>query len=238
MRGSRAGGVYQPRNLGLYAYAWNSPAVVRDPDGQAVVRNDSLAKAEKTILAEAQKETDDKISFDKFGILQIDKEATGKLKHPEGTKLLRRLINSPQIVTLTRRTDKGFHHITPADEDKVRHGDPTDSTIQLNVDDDQGLSILVGNGEQKGNRLERKSPFVVSLYHELIHADHYARGVRLVGTQTFSFWNAGGHLEFEDADQGELQAVGLGGLNKAGDVTENQIRQEQGLPLRQAIKGF
>jgi RHS repeat-associated protein len=33
MRGSPAGGVLNPQNLGLYTYAWNSPLVHGDPDG-------------------------------------------------------------------------------------------------------------------------------------------------------------------------------------------------------------
>ncbi len=29
-------GVFNPKNLGVYSYAWNSPVVLRDPDGNAV----------------------------------------------------------------------------------------------------------------------------------------------------------------------------------------------------------
>jgi RHS repeat-associated protein len=35
MRGDVNGGVFQPRNLGLYTYTWNNPVVLRDPNGQA-----------------------------------------------------------------------------------------------------------------------------------------------------------------------------------------------------------
>jgi hypothetical protein len=34
MRGGPNGGVYHPRNLGLYSYAYNNPVVLRDPDGR------------------------------------------------------------------------------------------------------------------------------------------------------------------------------------------------------------
>jgi RHS repeat-associated protein len=34
MRGGPSGGVFAPRNLALYTYAWNSPVLMRDPDGR------------------------------------------------------------------------------------------------------------------------------------------------------------------------------------------------------------
>src|SRR5262249_11810248 len=112
MRGGPVGGVFQPRNLGLYGYAWNSPAVVRDHDGRAVALvNKVFTKAESTrIEGGLQEGTDDVVKFDS-GILQIEKRADdSKLKHPQGTKLLRRLIESEQTILLTKRRDKGFHH--------------------------------------------------------------------------------------------------------------------------------
>ena len=36
MQGGPNGGVFQPRNLGLYTYAWNSPVRLMDPDGTVV----------------------------------------------------------------------------------------------------------------------------------------------------------------------------------------------------------
>jgi RHS repeat-associated protein len=37
MRGEVNAGVFQPRNLGVYSYAWNNPVIVRDPSGAFVV---------------------------------------------------------------------------------------------------------------------------------------------------------------------------------------------------------
>jgi RHS repeat-associated protein len=36
MRGHVNDGVFQPRNLGLYTYAWNNPVILKDPDGRVV----------------------------------------------------------------------------------------------------------------------------------------------------------------------------------------------------------
>jgi RHS repeat-associated protein len=229
LRGAPAGGVFQPRNLGLYTFAWNSPAVVRDPDGRSVYRDDTLAKPEKDLLAGIQQETDDKVVFD-HGILQIDKEATGPLKHPEGTKLVRRLVNMEHVVRLTA-VKAGTGHFTVRLDDGTT--DPKlgfDSVIGVDVGAIGGPLLTAG---KNGNFIDRKVPFVIGLYHELIHADINARPGLIGGEAPISFTTEKGRFSWETVDKSELRVVGLG-YNQPDDVTENQVRQEQGLGERRA----
>jgi RHS repeat-associated protein len=229
LRGAPAGGVFRPRNLGLYTFAWNSPAVVRDPDGRAVHRDETLAKPEKILLAGIEQGTDDKLVF-KNGDLQIDKEATGPLKHPEGTKIIRRLIAMKHVVRLTR-VKAGTGHFTVRLDDGTT--DPKlgfDSVIGVDVGALGGPILTAG---KDGNFIDRKVPFVIGLYHELIHADINGRGVGQGGEALSAFITERGRYAWEIVNKSELQAVGLG-YNQPDDVTENQIRQEQGLGERRA----
>jgi RHS repeat-associated protein len=45
MRGGPGGGVFQPKNLGLYTYSWNNPATLRDPNGLTPDREYDQASA-------------------------------------------------------------------------------------------------------------------------------------------------------------------------------------------------
>jgi RHS repeat-associated protein len=231
LRGGPAGGVFHPRNLGLYAYAWNSPAVVRDPDGRVVKRDDSLAPVEKGVLRELQKGTDDKISFDKNGTLRIDKMADNP-KHQAGTQLLRRLIASDHTVTLTKDTaGTGLETVPKKLSAAFAKQGGTDSTIKLDLND-TGTPKLVAGPKGK-NVIENGRPFFIGLYHELIHADHMTRGDHPWGTTEFEFMNEHGDSTTLRIPKAEMQTVGLG-FNVEGDITENQIRTEQGLPERRA----
>src|SRR5262249_9769442 len=108
----------------------------------------------------------------------------------------------------------------------------TGSTIELNLTDD--ISILTGGKDGK-NFIDKKLKFFVGLYHELIHADINARGARRFGNVKFEFKDEFGGDISETVDRVELQDVGLG-FNGPADITENQIRAEHKMGLRQAIK--
>jgi RHS repeat-associated protein len=54
MRGKHSGGVFEPRNLGLYSYAWNNPEVMHDPDG-GIVRLVPVTKGTTPTAAEIKR---------------------------------------------------------------------------------------------------------------------------------------------------------------------------------------
>ena len=70
------------------------------------------------------------------------------------------------------------------------------------------------------------------LGHELIHVDQFIReGVADNAEKTHVFSMGG--MSYEERERvSELRAVGLGGYNKPGDITENMIRRELGVRPR------
>src|SRR5262249_6692437 len=143
-----------------------SPAPAAAASGErSVFLDDSIGTDEAFVQNGFQEGTDDKVAFDEEGVLTIVERADERhLVHPQGTKLLRRLVDSQQTVMRTRRKDEGGHHVI-AVEDKVNKGLPADSIVELDLSGGQEWSVLVGSGEKNGNRLERKMPFTVALYH-------------------------------------------------------------------------
>jgi RHS repeat-associated protein len=76
-------------------------------------------------------------------------------------------------------------------------------------------------------------PTYIVLGHELIHALGYMGGRRLVGEEEFSHTNRRGLLETNTISTEELATIGL---IDGKDITENDLRRENGLPLRATYK--
>ena len=78
----------------------------------------------------------------------------------------------------------------------------------------------------------------LTLGHELVHAYNQIRlgeaGFRDLGDHKF---NDGDATHMETWYIRELRAVGLGPYNKAGDITENDLRKQLGQPLRATYLG-
>ena len=70
----------------------------------------------------------------------------------------------------------------------------------------------------------------IGLAHELIHGDHYQRGVYNADSKKEEY--RGLDKVIHKARIEEQRTVGLGEQVTADDVTENQIREEQGAGLR------
>ena len=86
-------------------------------------------------------------------------------------------------------------------------------------------------------------PSHIGLAHELIHADHNARGVRIskwgpLNRAWHSHIDSSGNTKKQFVKKTELKTVGLGNYNTSADITENDIRGEQGLNLRAAYISY
>lgn len=86
--------------------------------------------------------------------------------------------------------------------------------------------------ENTGISRSQDRPAWIGLAHELIHADHAARGTTLSGTGTYSYKDINGNVQTANESRYELATVGVGRLNNRTDITENHIRREQGLRVR------
>jgi hypothetical protein len=91
-------------------------------------------------------------------------------------------------------------------------------------------------------REKNPTPLYITLAHELIHADHYTRGVAIPTRTDFGKPNTGIYwiqtggteknplMQRKEAPKEELATIGI--IKRAGDITENDIRKEHGLWLR------
>ena len=125
-------------------------------------------------------------------------------KTPTGKKLLASLDRSGKTVTIRQASGSQGNSATPADQakgqpdNKLKPGEGTDTTVRFNPD-----KAVIGDGSKPW----MTRPPAVGLAHELVHADHNARGTNL----------------FDDT--GEEMAVGLYPYD-TNDFTENKIRAE------------
>ncbi|BBH21385.1 hypothetical protein Back11_27300 [Paenibacillus baekrokdamisoli] len=100
---------------------------------------------------------------------------------------------------------------------------------------------------ETGNVSGQKRPSYVGLAHELIHADRAMRGAQYeykeMGTYSYQIKTKTGSFlgmnyteiwrKRQTMPKEELATTGLNYVRK-GDITENAIRAEHGLPLRGA----
>ncbi len=87
--------------------------------------------------------------------------------------------------------------------------------------------------EKTGNVSEQNRPNQIGFGHELIHADHINNGDVDLTPQNFTYQNENGKETTENVRSEELRTVGLQGV-KPGDVTENDLRNEQHVKQRGA----
>ncbi len=90
-----------------------------------------------------------------------------------------------------------------------------------------GRNFVMYKGRAKRKFGYQSKPPYLILAHELIHAHHYSRG--FVDESPGKYKTLYG--ETKEDRKYEIRTVGLGYL-RPGDITENMIRNELGLPLR------
>lgn len=83
--------------------------------------------------------------------------------------------------------------------------------------------------------LVKKRPSQVGLAHEMIHGDRSMRGVAIEysESESYSYMNNRGQRVMETLSKEEAATVGLNHVKK-NDITENDIRKDQGLNPRGA----
>ena len=120
--------------------------------------------------------------------------------------------------------------VTPSDWKKAQNGEGTDSTIKYNPESNPSIKTLQKNGTVK----KEGRPREIGLAHELVHSEHADQGDIDLSKTKHTYKDDNGNNVTQKVRKEELRTVGVGGHNKAGDITENNIRSEQGLKLRGA----
>ncbi len=157
--------------------------------------------------------------------------ANGGAKN-SGTRLIRRLHGYNCVISI-RTIASGGNRIDPLTINwtTASNGVGSDSTVEFNPNSTPSIGTL---DENTGISRPQDRPSWIGFAHELIHADHIARGTLLRGTSNYSYKDTNGNMQTASTNRFELAAVGIGGFNNSMDITENDIRRDQGLRVRSA----
>ncbi|MBQ6286590.1 MAG: hypothetical protein IJK73_02910 [Bacteroidales bacterium] len=218
-----------------YGYCAGNPISIVDPSGSDIV----LPKGTSTrdtyiVLGNLQKLTNDKLvySTQEDGAIKIKIASLGEGNKTAGTRLIRRLNSSKQIMTIQIGTSKSGNSEKDISPEKAINGEGTDVIVFFDPSSDPEIMTV----EPKSGRvMGQKRPIHIGLAHELIHGERSMRGEAINykewGTQTYT--NTSYETVEEPVRKEEAATVGIK-YHTNKDITENQIRKEQGLNQRGA----
>lgn len=154
-------------------------------------------------------------------------KSVGYSGNEKGMKLIKRMVENRNRITIKQRTT--------GSEDSAKADDPTNAenprvgsggTIQWHPTAVYPKTALLS----KDYVIEEQDyPHFLALGHELIHGDHFQRGVTI---------NSGSLLPYEGLDENEYHAIGeeirtVGfGRQNDHDITEHDLAKESGVGLR------
>jgi|GEM_PF-1207067 len=240
--------------LNWYGYVSGNPIDFIDPTGLVLVLKGKRTEV-WTILKNIEDFTQDKLIINRRSvegvltedeyIVKIDKQVDNKCSKylgdscNAGNRLIRRIISSSKTVVIQVTTESNYEK----DDNSANaiNGKGSDATVFFNPKADPNIKTV----DSEGNVVPAKRPAYIGLAHELIHADRSMRGVAIDydtrDEYKYQIAAAAGDpmdgyvaiYETVNERKEELATVGLA-YNNPGDITENMIRQEQGLPLRGA----
>lgn len=180
-----------------------------------------------------QKLTNDKVvySTQKDGSFRVRIASVGNGKKYMGTRLIRRVNSSEKIMTLNvKRGENERNRESDVNLANAINGIGTDVSITINPDREGNIPTL----DPKTNRAkETTRPLQIGLAHEMIHGDRSMRGAALDYDQKIqhTYINSEGNKKTKNIKVEEAATIGLSHVRK-DDITENDIRKEQGLSPR------
>ena len=236
------GGVYRSGNLDLYSYAVNNPVKYTDPDGRKVFVAGSMSFKKRARSALQTLDPSARVNF-----------ITGKVSNgwmlrknnkPKGSELVKSLVGSDKGVVIA---EWGF---------KVKNLGPYEKNCAVPINQIGSKKRKIGSGtliwwnpdsknmlreytetNGKNEVTSKASKDFIVLGHELIHALHNKNGTREVNMSALYM---GLDNEGYSAIGEEIRTVGNFKtpfviptiMRKTDTVTENDLRKENGLNLR------
>lgn len=213
-----------------------------DPSGH-IIRVSGSENDQQIILAHLQQLTDHKLMIKDGQVWIGELGDMGNLRYEQGNKLLARMMLDDNTTTIVVQTKEGNYEVNDNNKNAI-NGVGSDATVYFNPKSNPTIQTT---DPETGNVSGQKRPSYVGLAHELIHADRAMRGAqydyKTMGSYIYQIdKKAGSFLGMKYTDtwrkrqtirKEELATTGLRYVRN-GDITENKIRAEHGLPLRGA----
>ena len=208
-----------------YMYVHGNPIKYKDPTGHTItVTGDDKFKAK--VAKDLSKLAGAEVTLDEAGTVSLGNRVSKK--NQKGYNLIEGLVGSDNTHSI-EHTSSG-NSIAPSSWKKAQNDQGSDSTIKYNPESNPLIKTLQKDGTVKGEGRPRE----IGLAHELVHAEHIDQGDIDLSKAKHTYKDSSGNNVTQSVRKEELRTVGVGGQNKPSDITENDIRQEQGLKLRGA----
>lgn len=248
-----------------YHYVAGGMLRSRDAQGLEIIIA-GTASEQRASLQALQSLTTAQLELGPDNAVRVVSGPTDNNAGPAGTELVRRLISTKHKVIVThapppevvhsQQTSPGSQSIAFVPENQ-RNLVGTGTVVHLNFDYDQEHNrdpVIGRDGQRELVRPDNE----FTLAHELIHADHNARGTRPTGTERGAWTDPNGELQQYNASTEEMQTTGLPypdmsrrsgpdgrqpivtpsdyrrGADGLVNITENDVRAEQGAKQRAA----
>ena len=212
----------------LYAYCMNDAVNCWDPWGNKII----IEGANSALFKTLQKLTCDSLSMDEYGNIYIVSSAGENSKYKNGTELIRRIYFSESVINITTTTG-------------MSEFDPTIMTVSVNLNAREFLPTYNGDGSRRSHG--QQAPDYITMGHELIHAEHYLRGVynepytainyyidhngkKVDDIYTLEEMKTVGPIEWEQENNRHNRNL------YTDDITENDLRWEHGIALRSGYR--
>ena len=218
-----------------YGYCAGNPVNLVDPDGRVIVLPKGTSQRDlHTVLGNLQRLTNDKLvySTQNDGTIRVLIASLGTGNKTAGTRLLRRINSSKK--TMTIRVANPGHGNTEQDLSKENSTNGKGTDVDVFFDPTSNPDILTVN-PKTGCVSGQKRPHQVGLAHELIHGERSMRGEAIDYNEwgTYTYKDDSNQMVTASVRKEEAATVGIK-YHSAKDITENQIREEQGVSKRGA----